>query len=209
MIDVFARIGVIGALAASAFVMGCQSGGVGDPCTPEDEYQPTFAGYSEKEANIESRSFQCETRLCLVNHFRGRVSCPYGEGVTDADAVVAAQKNDNQASDANLDGRVCHIPGTTGIANAITVQVPAALVSRAAADTVYCSCRCGGDDPNAKYCDCPSGYTCTELLKDIGLGSKELAGSYCVKDGTQYDPNAAAGLTCDRGQMNCGNADGT
>lgn len=185
-------------LALGALSMGCQTGGVGDPCTPEDEYQPTFAGYSEKEANIESRSFQCETRLCLVNHFRGRVSCPYGQpDPSDPNAIFKDESYH------------CHIPGTTDSNNQITVQVLPQLTTRTTADTVYCSCRCGGDDPNAKYCDCPSGYSCTELLKDIGLGSKELAGSYCIKDGTQYDPNAANGAACDRSLGNCGNPDGT
>ena len=60
--------------------LGCEPGGVGDPCTPEDEYEPSFSGFAQTEVNVESRSFQCETRLCLVNHFKGRVSCPYGQG---------------------------------------------------------------------------------------------------------------------------------
>src|SRR6186713_3300642 len=59
---------------------GCQSEGIGDPCTPEQEYDPTFLGFDEKEVNVESKSFQCRTRLCLVHHFRGRVSCQYGQG---------------------------------------------------------------------------------------------------------------------------------
>ncbi len=75
------KIVILAAVAASlsAFAGGCQSGGVGDPCTPEDEYQPAFSGFSPSEVNVESRSFQCETRVCLVNHFRGRVSCPLGQ----------------------------------------------------------------------------------------------------------------------------------
>src|SRR4051812_9505751 len=59
--------------------VACQSGGVGDPCTPEDEYNSTFPGFKVQEENIESRSFQCSTRICLVNHFQGRVSCPLGQ----------------------------------------------------------------------------------------------------------------------------------
>jgi ankyrin repeat protein len=31
--------------------------------------------------NVESRSFQCETRLCLAANFQGRVSCPYGQSL--------------------------------------------------------------------------------------------------------------------------------
>src|SRR5689334_2186225 len=44
----------------------CQSGGVGDPCVPEDEYNRQFPGYQPNESNVESQSFQCETRVCLV-----------------------------------------------------------------------------------------------------------------------------------------------
>src|ERR1700741_4187664 len=67
-------VGAIGVLP-----LACSSGGVGDPCVPEDEYDPTFAGFDIKQENIESRSFQCATRICLVNHFQGRVSCPLGQ----------------------------------------------------------------------------------------------------------------------------------
>lgn len=67
-------IGAIGALP-----LACQSGGLGDPCIPEDEYDAEFAGFKVSEENIESRSFQCSTRICLVNHFQGRVTCPFGQ----------------------------------------------------------------------------------------------------------------------------------
>src|SRR5271165_1104720 len=68
-------VGAVGALP-----LACQNGGVGDPCTPEDEYSITFSGFKVAEENIESRSFQCQSRICLVNHFQGRVSCPAGQG---------------------------------------------------------------------------------------------------------------------------------
>ncbi|RYE80948.1 MAG: hypothetical protein EOO74_01295 [Myxococcales bacterium] len=85
------------AVALSAFAGGCQTGGVGDPCTPEDEYQPAFSGFAPGEVNVESRSFQCETRVCLVNHFRGRVSCPLGQDsylATLADRYTKARIKD-------------------------------------------------------------------------------------------------------------------
>ena len=178
-------------LGLGAFSLGCESGGVGDPCTPEDEYQAAFQGFSAAEVNIESRSFQCETRVCLVNHFQGRVSCPYGQTRAEIDS--------------DADTR-CYVPGTS---DPVTVEVKPQLVNRKAADTVYCSCRCDGPDPNGSYCECPSGYTCTELLKDIGLGDKELAGSYCIKDGTEYVSDAiGSGRECDRAKLECGNPDG-
>ena len=74
---------ILGGLAACTVIAilaapGCKQTGVGDPCTPEQEYSTTFRGFDEKEVNVESKSFQCQTRLCLVNHFQGRVSCKYG-----------------------------------------------------------------------------------------------------------------------------------
>src|SRR5690349_3864783 len=70
-------VGAIGALGVSP--SSCQSGGIGDPCIPEDEYKGIFGGFRVSQENIESRSFQCESRICLVNHFQGRVSCPLGQ----------------------------------------------------------------------------------------------------------------------------------
>jgi hypothetical protein len=154
---------------------GCQSGGIGDPCVPEDEYQQFFAGYSVTEVNMESRSFQCETRLCLVNHFQGRVSCPYGQ--TEKEAATPVRQ----------DFQNCHIPGTTGVANQIKVEVNKQYDKRRSVDAVYCSCRCNGADTAARYCKCPTGFQCAELLNAIqGLGGTELAGSYCIKEGTNF-----------------------
>jgi hypothetical protein len=67
----------------AALPLACQSGGVGDPCTPEDEHDSHFAGFDVGQTYIESRSFQCATRLCIVNHFQGRVSCPLGQAAAD------------------------------------------------------------------------------------------------------------------------------
>jgi hypothetical protein len=72
-------LGLISVAAVASIPLACQSGGVGDPCTPEDEYNPQFSGFKLTEENIESRSFQCQTRICLVNHFQGRTSCPLGQ----------------------------------------------------------------------------------------------------------------------------------
>jgi hypothetical protein len=182
---------------------GCQSTGVGDPCIPEDEYQQNFPGYAVDEVNVESRSFQCETRVCLVNHFQGRVSCPYGQTAKDAlgpDETLGTA-DDNQALPGNSDTR-CRIPGTSGDADTdqIKTAVDPQLVSRQTDKAVYCSCRCknaqGGTDDGARYCECPSGFSCEKLLDDLGLGSSQLAGYYCIREGTKYDPTTKGGQTC-------------
>jgi hypothetical protein len=176
-------------LALGVLAFGCQSGGIGDPCVPEDEYQQYFSGYEVTEVNIESKSFQCETRLCLVNHFNGRVTCPYGQ--TDMEAKQGMLQPDQEL-------RLCHIPGTSGFDTRIKVAVNKQFTGRRAAESVYCSCRCNGADSNARYCKCPTGFQCAKLLEPIDrLGSKELAGSYCIKNGTEYHNEAPnTGLPC-------------
>ena len=160
---------------------GCQSGGIGDPCVPEDEYQQFFSGYAVTEVNIESRSFQCETRLCLVNHFQGRVCCPYGQ--TEAEAT---RPHDGRTSSSVTS------PGRSARPTRSRSRSTSSTQGRKAADTVYCSCRCNGADTTARYCKCPTGFQCVELLNAIkGLGGTELAGSYCVKKA----PSSTNGVT--------------
>jgi hypothetical protein len=234
--------------AAASFgllLLGCETGGVGDPCTPEDEYVSTFSGYQDTEVNVESRSFQCETRVCLVNHFRGRVSCPYGQTQdqipgydtrTDCTANPCAPGQnctDNKQGDPILktckeigvepsSGTRCRIPGTSGAteADAITVPVPAQYFRRSAKaspartgpgpveDSVYCSCRCanaqGSTDDGARYCECPSGFKCSRLIDNLGLGSSQLAGSYCIREGTDWGLDDR-GESCATNIKNCGN----
>jgi hypothetical protein len=166
-------VSTIAILAAGNIFLGCTAGGVGDPCIPEDEYEKGFAGYGMEEVNVEAMSFQCETRLCLVNHFRGRVTCPYGQ-TTD---IIAGTDP----------GMKCKVPDGKGN-NYVTVEVSPHLDKRRASNAVYCSCRCSGPDKTARYCKCPSGYSCT-LLNEIPLGSgaSQLLGSYCVRNGTAYN----------------------
>jgi hypothetical protein len=179
----------VGSMAA----LGCDPGGVGDPCIPEDEYRQQVPGYAVTEVNVESRSFQCETRVCLVNHFQGRVSCPYGQTETQAAAC------ENQAAACtSATGLGCRVPGTNGenTNDRIKVAVAPQLLARTADDAVYCSCRCDGPDENARYCECPSGYACVELVEDLQLGAGQLAGSYCIKEGTRYSTAQREGDKC-------------
>lgn len=178
--------------ALALTVTACEAGGIGDPCVPEEEYRTDFSGFSEKEVSIELRSFQCETRVCLVNHFRGRVSCPYGQSEADLDQWPTD------------DERRCRIPGAGDAPeDAIRVPVAAQLQERPPRDSVYCSCRCDGPDPNANYCECPSGYSCEQLVDEFGLGREGTTGSYCVRNGTSFSESTDTGTTCDRELNNC------
>jgi hypothetical protein len=199
---------------------GCQASGVGDPCVPEEEYDPSFTGFDPRVVNVESRSFQCQTRLCLVNHFRGRVTCPYGQGVTQQPPTGVSNCVTNTANGPTAG---CCIPGanvavdgkdpTTGNYINMNMQtgqssVPPQCLDRTAPDTVYCSCRCaninGDTNDGSNYCTCPSGFDCKQLVSSIGAGNEGLTGAYCVKSGTEYDPSSCNSGYCDSTLMNCG-----
>ena len=258
--------GLLSVAAIGAIPTACQSGGVGDPCTPEDEYEPQFAGFKVTEENIESRSFQCETRICLVNHFQGRVSCPLGQDsptpcASDGDCngarcrkastlTKACENNDQcsgiggtcdegfctcndnsgcpsgfeclcpgeggeecskricttrvchadnncqvplseEVSAESQQGKACCVPGTdTPIASPVCGQCEAGT-KRDAQAAVYCSCRCDvaeGEEPddNFNFCECPDGYSCEEIRKNVGLGDKQITGKYCILNGSKY-----------------------
>jgi hypothetical protein len=186
--------------AMATATLGCQSGGVGDPCIPEDEFFDTFNGFHLGEVNVESRSFQCETRVCLVNKFQGRVSCPYGTNGTPPAPGASTVKH----------GLPCVVPNFGGY---VTVPVDPQLTERPPEVAVYCSCRCGGKDPNARYCECPSGFECSEIVADQGQGNAQLAGSYCIRAGSNVDTNQvlpqvcsvpAAGSTAGPNDLTCG-----
>jgi hypothetical protein len=191
---------LMGGLLVSVSAPGCADQGVGDPCTPEQEFDQSFLGFDEKEVNVESKSFQCRTRLCLVNHFRGRVSCPYGQSSDGVPPTGTPAPNDSG----------CTIPGSTSKVTGADDQgnfsdprkkatVPAQCSDRKASQAVYCSCRCanteGRDDDGANYCKCPDGFVCAQLVTSIGQGNEGLTGGYCIKERTEYD----ATLGCQQG----------
>ncbi|HEV8244830.1 MAG TPA: hypothetical protein VGP93_03645 [Polyangiaceae bacterium] len=171
----FERIWLLGV----ALALGCESGSVGDPCVPDVEYAATFAPFSMREVYLESRSFECATRLCLVNHFQGRVSCPLGQAGPEG-------------------APACFLPSASAgdAEQRVQTPVPAWDLDRPASRAVYCSCRCAGPDPDARYCECPSGFQCRELAPELDAPNAELAGSYCIKRGSEFDPVQVGGATC-------------
>lgn len=157
--------------AFGALTASCKAGGVGDPCIPNLEFSANYAGGDEQGVGIEDRSFQCETRVCITNHFRGRVSCPFGNPKGGSVYTDPKKKNDKE----------CLVPGTNLI---VTAGVKPQCRERK--DFVYCSCRCGGDDPAAKYCDCPSGFACEQVTNSLDKTIMRPNDKYCVRQGNDY-----------------------
>jgi hypothetical protein len=214
----FTALAAVASITAIAGT-GCASTGIGDPCIPEAEYAADFLGFSAQEVNVESKSFQCLTRLCLVNHFQGRVSCPYGQNASASAASTLPASStpafqcDGEHGAPNAQGDQCCLPGvdqpvisdadqgkTDGTATASSV--PPNCSDRTADKAVYCSCRCenvnGRTDDGDVYCSCPSGFSCTQLVTPIGAGNAGLTGGYCIKNNTAYDvANGSCTNNCD------------
>jgi hypothetical protein len=185
-------------LAAIAGVasIGCQSSGIGDPCIHEREHDQNFSGFSASEVDVESRSFQCKSRVCLVAYFQGRSSCPYGqtEGTSGSDRCFLPGTKDSEEYNSAGECTNCVVP-----------TVDPQLIDRPPTSAMYCSCRCAGPDSNVRYCECPSGYSCEPLITfqaPSGNAGGQLVGSYCIKDGTKVDnPGAVAdGKECNPAQ---------
>lgn len=187
---------------------GCKSTGIGDPCTPDEEFKTDFSGFDSTQVFVESKSFQCQTRLCLVNHFRGRVSCPYGQ---DADGKPPANVPDGTpgkygcfafGNDPKSEDEVKEefrvkpeLPG--GLGNCVASQCQ----DRQADNAVYCSCRCadvnGRTDDGSVYCECAEGFVCEQLVSSIGGSNEGLTGAYCIKAGTKFEANSNCATSLD------------
>jgi hypothetical protein len=280
-------LGLFSIAAVGALPLACQSGGIGDPCIPEDEYNADFTGFKVTAENIESRSFQCSTRICLVNHFQGRVTCPLGQaaptfcgpkdtttceaanlgkcveaaslandcdpaqdncpngtkcdpnrkvcactsGSIPPDGFHCVKSNEADASSISIfKSFVCHkegncqqagadpktdlnksccVPGTdTPTTSSVCGQCVGTTNNkshRSAEESVYCSCRCGVADnaidqePGFNFCECPTGFECSQVRPDVGLGDHLLTGKYCIKADTKFLGNAVT---------ECGHVDG-
>jgi len=216
---------ILAALAATIAVTilagtgGCNSTGVGDPCTPEAEYSQAFLGFDVAEVNVEEKSFQCQTRLCLANHFEGRVTCPYGQASDGTAATMTAYDGTHSACQTPIGQPVTGVDPASGLVGSVPVTPPqpgAVLpqcTDRTAAQTVYCSCRCanvdGQTNDGANYCKCPTGFSCTQLVSSVGTGTDpNLVGAYCIKNGTAYDVNNVCADTCKATSGGCGTAQG-
>jgi hypothetical protein len=173
--------GTAGAAPAGAGSGGAPAqGALGSICMSANESVPNFSGYGVRDLNIETDSPACSSKLCLKNHFQGRVSCPYGQ--------TAA-------------GGGCFVPGGS---TPVAVPVEPQFQSRQASVASICSCHCAGSGPGP-YCTCPSNMECVPLLQDLGFGgeSSTLAGSYCIPASSRYDPTGLA-IPCT--PPNCGPA---
>lgn len=88
-------------------------GVVGAPCVPLEEGDASFVGFSESDVSVESKHPQCPGAVCLLNHFRGRTSCPYGQSSTCTSATPAQCVDRRAASTVLCSCRCANAAGKT------------------------------------------------------------------------------------------------
>jgi hypothetical protein len=180
--------------AVSGFAHGCsdivvqpigkalssQPGNIGDPCIPDPEKNFVFANFNLGETTLVSNDFNaCETGLCLINHFQGRVSCPLGQ---------AAPKPCNGPADATTcdGGQACVEAGT------VTVYCDPAQAGQCEAYGGVCNAQRGACDCSSDA-QCPEGTTCD-------VATKECKRYVCHAPGACQSPRATdeenAGKAC-------------
>jgi hypothetical protein len=101
---------------------------IGASCTPSQESTPTFAGFSASDVVLDPSNPGCGGGSCIVNHFQGLISCPYGQ---DAQGTPPAGE------------KACTVPGT---GQPVTQAVKPWCADRHPSAAVYCSCRCANAD---------------------------------------------------------------
>ena len=131
----------------------------------------------------------CQTASDTVDSAKSKECCVPG---TDNPVAVSVCGQCDASSKRNADQAVycssrCCVPCCKACTNDPTKlctpdgEDPAS--PSCSTDTSICGPAC---DPNFNYTDCPSGYACTAIRSDVGLGDKQLAGAYCIKSATAY-----------------------
>jgi hypothetical protein len=156
---------------------------IGAPCTPQTEFLQSFDGYGLGEVATEVPvGGQPGVAVCLVYHFQGLTTCPYGQDATRKAPTGATP---------------CATPAGAPVAGAVTPQ----CVDRQASKVVFWSCRCanaqGRTDDGATYCACPSNMACTQIISSIGAQEDDFSGAYCLAPGIAYQAGVSCGMTCD------------
>lgn len=187
---------------------------IGAACIPPQELSTTFLGFDYHEVTVDERNIACGSGVCLVNHYQGRVTCPYGQNQA-ADGPYGTTGGSASCGGASASS-ICCTPGAdqavvasqdVGSSAPMHSQVLPGCSDRPSAKAVTCSCRCanaaGKTDDGAQYCSCPGGFACTQVVPELTAGDP-LAGAYCIPNGSAYDaPTSCQSARCDPAKSDC------
>lgn len=171
---------------ASSFEVDAGAPTIGAPCLPVSEKSATFGGYTISE--VSALPVPSGAPTCLVYHFQGRVTCPYGQSSGAHSGCAGCVSAEGQS---------------------VTAEVTPQCSDRPASKTVVWSCRCANEegltsDGNA-YCTCPSGTECVQVLPSTGAAEDDFGGAYCLDPSVVVAAGTypACGGTCDPATTPC------
>ncbi len=185
---------VVGLLNVLAFVgcsaNGCSSGGlvagtegVGDSVHSAARTEPAVSGVRREHRNARNREPELQNaRLPRQSLPRSGELSPRTRRRWSSPPRLPRALHDH--------GR--HTPTRPSPATHTMARVKPQCLRRDVASTVDCSCRCanvdGRTNDGERYCSCGDGYVCEQLVPSLGGSKSKLAGAYCIKPGTAYDP---------------------
>jgi hypothetical protein len=138
----------IALVALTIGAVGCADEGVGDPCIPE--------------------TIPCSDAEGKQCGYRSSESYIEATSVQCRSRLCIVRNLDNESEDIAADPRTtCEEDNKDGC-----------VTQEQVLDSIYCTCRCDGPKTSLEFCDCPSGFSCQEILN---LGGEGIRGSYCVR----------------------------
>lgn len=173
---------------AGAYARSGDEATIGAPCLPVRESNPSFDGFMSDETGLDPAP--SGTATCLIYHFRGLVTCPYGQ---------------NAAGQAPACASSC----TTSTGGSVSGEVSPQCSARPASQAVVWSCRCanvqGTTNDGDHYCTCPSGTTCTQVISSTGAAEDDVSGAYCLAPAIVVPPGTmpTCGASCDPATQSC------
>ncbi len=192
----------LGGMFLALIVTACDDSLVGTPCVPAtEESSPTFTGYDPQEVIIDTSSDNFH--VCLVNHFRGLTTCPFGQ---------------NQAGDGLplADGGSAPFPAGVGpcvdshgvpVVGAVAPQCTDRLAKNAVVWSCLCANSMGKQDDGRHFCSCPSNMTCSQLIAPDGTAFDGPGmDAYCIPTGTDYQAFGSCLESCDPTMTTCNGA---
>ncbi|HUT76939.1 MAG TPA: hypothetical protein VM285_04595 [Polyangia bacterium] len=139
---------------------GCKEAMVGAPCVPETDKGEFNSSLDGATYSIETRSVQCETRVCLtkteVNDLVNNTNCENCLDNPDNEENTGVCEDDCAATQLKYS---------------------------------FCSCRCRDSEGNTfqtnpdKYdylCECPPNTQCEKVIEAIEGAPEKITGSYCI-----------------------------
>ena len=175
-------------------------GAVGAPCTPTPEGDSLFSGFDLGPDFIETGFAACASKICLANHFQGRVSCPLGQPAPTRcdgpdDTTTCGGARCVESADAPI---VCD-PGSDDQGAAMC----AAFGGNCDPDRSRCVCAIDADCPGGLHCDASAGMCKVHVCEtpagcqSADASDTENAGKSCCLPGTSTPVAEAVCEQCD------------